>query len=317
MTKTFSRTPWINLDKIDDNGIRAEVQVTTGVGTVDVLELSPKGGAYKVHFETDNNPNGVGGYFPKDDPLVEVLKEYKESGEPIEFRMEKRRQNHVDRSLPMIEISPPWDMKAARDNTFKGIVAVKGLDSEEWVRSPNQRTRAEEDPQDSTDPGNAYAVSLDEFTGGVTTQQPTVPPVIMGRSFEAPPYADYNNNGSLNPGSYAVAVPVTLFSFIEDYCRENKLEIEDSQKVALTRTLLKVANRLQIDVYDGQISAPMLGAGSHTRARAIAFQLINNSSPITVEIASDKEAQRKWAAGIVNRGGKIWKWAISQAEQYM
>ena len=317
--ETYSRAPFITYDAIDANGVRAEVRVVTGIGNIIDVEKSSKGKAVNVIFRVENTEYKLNGWTPNDDPVYEVVEKAREANEPIHFRIETRRKENVDRTLTISEIAPPRNSDEARKNTFKSLAAVKLLDDEEWTLSPKIKTRLEEDPVSSSSE-SPYDMSLEEFTGGkpANAAKRATTPSYNHNNFEAPPYALKNNDGSLNYGSLAIAVPITLYGYILDYERNNPENVEnitEKQRILLTRTLLRANNELQLSVYDGKLEKPALTAGSHTRARAILFEVIRTFYPITMDILSSKESLLEWKNNLVSKGLGVWKWSISEVEK--
>lgn len=320
MTETYSAKPWINLDQIDKEGTRAEVQVISGVGKVDELEETKSGKAYKVVFGVDNTEWGISGHVAKEEEkVVKAIQEALNSSTPIGFRIEKSRQPHVDRKLPMDEISPPGDTKAARENTFRSLVAVQP-EGEEWEITRNMRTRFEEDPQTGSSQGGAYDVDLDTFTGGSAGATATAPLVKNNNEVEAPPFVNHNNDGSVNMGAIAVGVPVNLLFFVEEYCRDNNVNLSEEERKKVAEMIFKISNTMQRRIYKSKqgvnLKKPLLSAGSHTRARQIAMGLIEGAYPITEDLTTD-EAFKEWGVNIIGKGLNIWEWSYDTSEKFL
>lgn len=304
--ETYSSRPFISHDGPDEKGIRAEVKVIVGFGYVDSIESSNAGKAAKIAFRVDNTEFKTTGWVPKDDPVMNVVNDA--SGEPIHFRVEVRRKNSVDRTIPISEILPPGDMKAAKDNTFRSLVAVKKEDDNKWTQSPMMMTNMAEDPS-LGGAKSANDFTLDELraanpkTSSNTSNSPKI---------ENPPFVLYNNDGEINPGSVAVSVPLTIYNFVCDYVTEHKIDIPDKNKIVATKAMIKACNELQLKIYDGKLDTPDLTLGSHTRARALVFESTKHFFPFTEEIMTDMEKLSEWKTNTVEKSLKMWRWSISE-----
>lgn len=309
-TKTYSSHPFISHDGLDENGIRAEVRVVTGYGNIKDIEPSANGKASNVIFSVENTKYLLKGWAPEDSDVMKKVHKAQENNEPIYFRIETRRKDHVDRSLPMDTVAPKKDMNAARDNIFKSLAAVKLKDDEEWTISKHALTRLEEDPRQGG-AHSAYDYSIDELRGSSK-------PVADNRSgsrhsIESTPFFTRNNDGEINPGSTAVAVPLNLYNFVAEWNRTHEnVDFSEKQLIALTKAMLLTANRLQKDIYNGKLEEPDLALGSHTRARALVFDVTRNFFPITEETVADKKSLQNWADEVYNKALSMWKWSIEE-----
>lgn len=310
---TYSRAPFISYDGKDDKGLRAEVKVVVGYGDIFDVEDSDNGKAAKVTFKVENSKWKSSGWAPLDSNIMKKVKEAQDAREPIHFRIETRRKDHVDRSLPMIEVSPPRDSTAARDNTVKSLAAVR-LDSEEdWVISPHAKTRLEEDPKSGGGSPSAYDTPLEELQPKPSSSHSSAPSYS---GVEAPPFNTYNNDGSLNLGSVAVSVPANLFAYVTEYERTHKLEFNDKQRIILSKLMLSAANEIQLGIYDGEkLTKPDLSLGSHTRARALLFESIRTYFPITSDLLDSKEKMMEWRGNLVEKSLWMWRWSISEVNK--
>lgn len=314
---TYTRKPFISFDRIDDKGVRAEVFVYTGFAFIDSIQETDSHKASQVKFKAEGAKYTVNGFVKNDTPVLEECIKAYETGEPLEFRIEKVRKSDKDRTIPMSQLSPPNDSTAARENTFRNLVAVRHSDSE-WIIGDNISTRLEEDPI-QTRAGGAYEGSFEEFTGKTSNShnsmtQSYTPHV---QSFESSSFYDKNPDGEINPGSSTVATFINTLSFVRKYNHnnDNLLSEEETQEVALT--IIRVANELQKRIYNGKIPKPCLNFGSHTRARAIVFDLIDNLYPITPNIIRDKQEMKSWANKLLKEGYDTWEWAITHAEKFI
>lgn len=331
--KTFSRRPWITHDAVDENGIRAEVQVISGIGNVEILKPYIKEGAsadsarsYQVKFKVDNNAYLIGGFCPLSDPITEILQNAFENKVPVGFRIEKVRQRGVDRSKPLSEISPPDDMKSARTNTYRNLVAVHevtiGEDGQaqegEWVISPTMMTRFEEDPS-AGGSKSAYSMDLATFTGEDGTAKK---PVNTGFSRsnlnsvnpEAPRWLTYNDDDTLNMGSDMVSAPLHVLSFVMEYNQDRELGLDVRKMTAVAKTLFRTASRLQQRVCVEYLEKPNPALASHMRARGIIYDLVKYRHPLTAETLKNKEHYQEWIKNLLEDGETMWQWSADLAK---
>lgn len=315
MTETYSSAPFISLDAVSPTD-RAEVKVVTGYGDIFEIEASDKGKSNNVTFKVANSKYKSNGWVPVGGNVMAKIDEAKAAGVPIHFRIEVRRKDHVDRTLPIAEIAT---LALAKDNVVKSLAAVRLEEDAEWTVSPFAKTRLDEDPR----AGGGAGGSANDFSPeelGIGSKPAAAPKPSYNsknNSFEAAPYATYNFDGTLNYGSAAVAVPSSLFSFVVEYERSNEAvgTLAEKQRVMLAKVLLGAANELQVAVYDGRLEAPDLSLGSHTRARALMFETIRTFLPLTAEIVAEKETLKAWRDEIVAKSLAMWKWSISEIEK--
>lgn len=312
MVETYSSNPFISHDGIDSNGVRAEVKVVMGYGNIFEVEASDRGKASNVTFKVDNTKYKSNGWAPSDGVVMSKVKEAQDLGVPIHFRIETCRKKHVDRTESINKLAKPGE---AKDNVFKSLAAVKLEGEDEWTISPQALTRFDEDPASD---GNISANNQSREQLGLdkkSSSSPAKTPAQHG--IEAPPYATYNNDGTLNYGSMAVAVPLNLYSFVVEYVRNNEAvaDLTDKQKVVLARLMMSAANDIQIGIYDGEIDKPDLSAGSHTRARALIFETVRTFHPITMDVVSSKENLKEWKENVVTKSLAMYRWAIAEIKK--
>lgn len=128
--KTF-----VSHDGIDSNGVRAEVYVQDGRGTVKEIKEN-KNGTADVHFQVENLKYPVHGWIGQDNPVYDVVKKSLESKEDVQFRIEVQRKPSVERNIPIGELRT--DMNKARENTISILAAINGIFSDEAVTNPSE-----------------------------------------------------------------------------------------------------------------------------------------------------------------------------------
>lgn len=306
MADTYSGRPFISHDGPDDSGFRAEVKVVTGFGHVDNIEKSAAGKSAKVSFSVENTQYKSSGWAPVDDKVMKLVETAKASGEPIHFRIETRRQDKIPRETPISELT---DLSKAKDSIHKSLAAVKLADDEEWTISPFAKTNMAEDPSFGSKSANDFSLEELRKLGGNTTSAASGP---AHRGIEPPPYVTFNNEGDLNPGSMAVAVPLNIYTFLTEYLKDQSVEVDDKTKFVTVRAIMDVCNKAQMGIYDGKLEAPDLSLGSHTRARALVFESVRIFFPLTEDIMSDKDALVTWKKDTLDKVLAMWKWSMKE-----
>lgn len=313
MADTYSSAPFISHDAPDDKGIRAEIKVVTGFGKIFEIDGSDKGKARNVVFKVDNTKYKSNGWAPFEDPVIKLATEAEEAGEPIYFRIEQRRKDHIDRTIPINDLNKTSD--EARDNTFKSLAAVKRADDTEWTISPMAKTNMLEDPTfGSSKSANDYTLEeLQKLSGKSTTiaQKP------KSNKFEAPPFEDYNYNGTVNAGSVSVSVLLNIYSFLSEYIRDHKLDVDEKNKLKAAKTIFNLCNKAQMEIYDGELKSPELSAGSHTRARALVFESIKTFYPLTEEIFENPDLLNGWFDDTYKKIIGMWRWSIKETQDFL
>lgn len=271
---TFSRKPFISHDGMDAQGVRSEVKVVVGYGTVNGIEPTESGKSNKVNFLVGNTTYNPSGY-TRDEAIIKKLEAAQEANEPINFRIETRRKNDVDRSKPYEELKTD---KGAE--VVKSLAAVRLEDDTEWTLSKDAVTRLDEDPV-SGGLVNANSQSKEELRGSSRSSTTTS---SRSGAFEPAPYVA-KWRGEINPGCIAVNVPITFYVEIFNYEKEKGFELTSERRKEIAEVLLKIANRLQKDIYVRKLNSEYEGldltAGSHTRARALIFEAMRSFSPLT------------------------------------
>jgi hypothetical protein len=122
-------------DGVDANGVRAEVFVQAGEGLVKEIKENANGTA-DVHFSVDNLKFPVHGWIGIDNPVYDVVKKAKETGDKVSFRIETQRKASVDRTTPIADLRK--DMNSARENTIAILASVNDILSDEAVTNPDE-----------------------------------------------------------------------------------------------------------------------------------------------------------------------------------
>lgn len=309
---TYSSRPFVSKDGVDENGIRAEVRVLNGYGAIENIVKSKRGNSNNVSFAVRNNEYLVSGW-SRDVDVMKLIEEAQENNAPIYFRIETRRKDEVDRTLPIEEISK--GMENAKKNTIKSIAAVRMNESDEWTISSDAVTRLDEDPKRSTGLYSAYDSNPEDLKPA---------PASAPRSFngrEPAPFIARFDTGEVNPGSSALQAIFGFFQWILEEERKGTFEIEKERRKEVARDLLLVANSLQLAIY-GKIEkelkgGPDLTTGSHIKARALIFESIRSFYPLTTEILNDEISYKKWLKSVRSVSLSVWEWLIQESEEFM
>lgn len=305
MGNTYSSAPIISHDA-EFEGVRAEVKVVRGVGIVDSIEPSTSGKAVKVSFSVSNSDYLPSGSIPvAQEKVVDFIKQAHESKEPIAFRIETRRQKHIDRTVPIADIST---LAVAAKSIHKSLAAV-GPEDGELIFSDYAVTDPAEDPAENNGIHSALGKAnkpVNKASSGSNN----------GSAAEPPPYITWLDDGDVNPGSFAVVGPLAMHSYINDYMRDRNIEgIPKSIVMKLALTMMEAASELQVAIWGEELESPDLGAASHTRARSIVFEIARTDYPLELEALRDADDEglkallEEWKASTVRRGRKLWQWA--------
>ncbi|WP_432573330.1 hypothetical protein [Kineococcus sp. SYSU DK005] len=130
--------PFVSHDGADEQGVRAEVWVQVGTGTVTGIENRDEETKRNVMvvLKSDNSrvSRPVTAWLAKDDPTYpEVLRAH-ETGREVRYRVESQRKPGVDRSTPIADLRV--DMATAGANTVSIFAGIDGLLSREAVTDP-------------------------------------------------------------------------------------------------------------------------------------------------------------------------------------
>ena len=310
MSETYSNYPFVSYDGPDNNNVRAEISVLTGFGNVQEIIESDKGNSMNVIFKVGNTKYKISGWVPVDDPVAAVVKEAEEGGEPIHFRIEQRRKGNIDRTIPISELKK--DAETARETTFKSLTAVR-KDDADWVISPKAKTNMLEDVTGDSRSANDF--SIEELRAMNEKNAPVKK--TNNHSFESSPYIGVNPDGSINPGSVAVSVPINIYNFVNRYVEEKGYQVSEMEKIHAVEKLLTLCNKAQIAIYDKKIEKPDLNAGSHTRARALVFECVERIMPLPEEAFTDEEVFRDWLNNAFKKIVNMWNWSINVVKKLM
>lgn len=313
MTELYT-SAFTSLDFVEGDSVeRAEVFVVVGKGNITEIKASGSGKAKQVIIDAGRVHNGrplySKGWAPADSDIITKAQEALDNDEVVEFRIETVRNKGVDRSEPIDNLRK--GMENARENVTLSVARIK-LNSEDTWTEGIMRTNPKEDKIKT---GRTAADLTDEELGAKSGSSNSGSNNSgWANSVEPQPWIAKLSNGSVNPGSYHVAALSNIYGFVADYNRENELElsVDDIRKVA--KTLLTLAGKLQLAVFNGELETVELDKQSHTRARALLFENIKNQHVLTAETVSDNTALKGWMKNIYSSALEQWKWSIEGVE---
>ncbi|WP_432523741.1 hypothetical protein [Kineococcus sp. SYSU DK006] len=130
--------PFVSHDGVDAQGVRAEVWVQVGTGTVTKIENKDDDVKRNVMvvIKSDNSrvSRPVTAWLAKSDPTYPAVLAAHESGREIQYRVESQRKPTVDRTTPIAELRV--DMATAGANTVSIFAGIDGQLSSEAVTDP-------------------------------------------------------------------------------------------------------------------------------------------------------------------------------------
>lgn len=291
---------FISHDGIDKNGVRAEVTVMTGTGTIS--EIIGRGkqnedGSYRnveVVFTPDNPLLKRKVYGLLDTTSAELwqhVKEAHEAGKNISYRIESQRRNGVDRSKPIGDLVPTEDVRRI-------LAAVDTFFSHEAKTNPAEDPD-NENPSALTQP----APAAHSAAAPVDTKALAAAVVAaLGSSDAAPLFAA---NGKVNYGSPALARAGRAEQFALDHlvsiyaAGAATVEVTDevlAQAGALALHLLALAERTHQGVV--QATGTTLDAEA-SRSLALNVLLSVVGTRHRAPIGGDAATQKAWSEAVV------------------
>lgn len=290
---TYSREPFLSHDAPDANGVRAEIDVFMGLGFIkSITERGSKNGV-DVDFDIKTLKRRFYGATVKDDPIYEVIEDAYKNGYPLYYRLERVRRRGIDRSIPIKQLSTK---EAASDSVWRNLVGVS-KDNVNWVRSNNALTTPKEDPVS----GSSLSMLAPENEAIIAA-----PRVQSTRSSEGKPWEVFNPNGSINVGSNAFAVPLTILDFLEEQNEKQEAQLKSARLQEVAEKLVVMLNKIQENVTGMKFD---MTAGSHTRLRAVLFAVVRRTHPLTPLLESD-DSLRDWAVEVRSEMLNRMQWAM-------
>lgn len=130
--------PFVSHDGEDAQGVRAEVWVQTGTGTITTIErkddASSKNAMVVVKSSLAQVKKPIKGWIDKSDPVYAEVLAAHESGREVEYRLESQRKKAVDRTTPIAELRV--NTEVAGENTMMIFAGLDGTLTKEAVTNP-------------------------------------------------------------------------------------------------------------------------------------------------------------------------------------
>lgn len=334
MTELYSVRPFVSHAGPDGNGVRAEVLVTKGIGTVVGIGKEYTSSAQiNINVPTLKLNDGIiAGWLNKyenyDDsksvdeqtinPEYQLALDAIESGEPMEFRIEhqRRKKSKSDQSVispetPIYELmgaSPDGkgkQMNMVGDNTRKLLVGL-GRPGE-----PMLFTQELTDPAE--DPSSGGPVSARTSHGTTVPSTATAPtPQRHANGFnEVQPWVSQNPSGEINPGSYAVDAPIDFYFWLREYAEKYGVDgLNDKRYKILASHLVRLADDLQLSVYNDRLDEPDRNIGSYREAKTLIRKTVDTVIPLTTDDVSSQKSIQAWVDRVYDQSLSIWRWSI-------
>ena len=279
-----NESKFVSHDGPDAQGFRAEVYVQKGTGKI----VSIKPGATNVTAQIavkNENPKvkfPLMGWVPVNDPIYPLIQEAFDAQASIEYRFESQRKSSEPRETPIMELRETMDK--AREHTTPIFAGINGQLSSEAVTNPAE------------DPAPGGRIRAVDAAPAPAPQQQQVQQQAQqhnsqgnGHVVEEAPYKEYNSDGTVNYGSYAVTAAVGAESFARRLLADRNPSAETVAHYAIV--LLAIADTVQGYVTQKK---PTRMAGSHTRIRGIVYDTVENFFPIPASRDQDLD----WVAKV-------------------
>lgn len=309
--RAWSSNPIIALDGGDPP---AEVKVIRGFGYVADLEEKEK--SIKVTFMAHGKDGNPREFLPSawisksEEQAVKIINASHNKKRNILYRIEIRRQDKIDRKIPIEELTP---LAVARKSIFKGLAGVKIRETDDWIFTKAALTNPDEDPRDERFP-SALGMEPRNRSKSGSNNDSGDNAVRKYKGVEPPAFVTALDNGDVNPGSIAVASPLGTYSLAAKLSKENNLDFDKAKRGNLAKALLKMSGNLQLAIWDGKMKSPDMGANSFSRARYFIEEVINTDEPVTVDLFDDDNFQQ-WQKRVESEALKLWRWSIKMVQK--
>ncbi len=130
--------PFVSFDGVDPQGVRAEVWVQVGTGTIAKIEHetdeSKQNACVVIRSDHAAVRRPIKGWVAKKDPVYRIAQDAFHAQREVEYRVESQRKNGVDRRLKIEDLRP--DAETAAENTRSILAGMDGQLSAEAVTNP-------------------------------------------------------------------------------------------------------------------------------------------------------------------------------------
>lgn len=291
----------------------AEVKVIRGYGHVH--EIDEKEKSLKVTFMAHGKDGKPREYLPSawipksEEAIVKIINGSHTKERAIYYRIEIRRQDGIDRSIPIDELTP---LAVARKSIFKGVAAIKVREDDDWIFSKAALTNPLEDPTDERFQ-SAAGKAPRNFSKQGTDSGPTSAKMAE-YNVEPPVFVTTTRSGEVNPGSMAVSAPLGAYSLATKLGRDHGVELDKKQRGALATAILRMSGSMQVDIWGGKLKSPDMGINSFNRARYFIEEVIQTDEPISSNLFEDDNF-KEWQERVESEALKLWKWSVKMVEK--
>lgn len=277
-------------DGPDDDGVRAEVHVQRGTGEIKDIAPHENGKVAQIQIRTEGLRFPQKAWINTDTPQYKVIQEAYENRTLIEYRIESQRKlkndttkQPIPRDTPIAELRSSTEI--ARENTKTLLVGVNGELTDEHVTHPKEDPSAA-GRRPAADPDEAKAAAAQVAQASAPAPANYTQPRGASAT-EEPPYKEYNSDGTLNLGSYAVQAAVGAELFVRKALIASGVNASEEDIVRYASISLAIADKIQAYVTKKARADRM--ATSHARVRSLVYDVIDNFLPIPTSHAGDAE----------------------------
>lgn len=267
--------------------IRPEVKVAIAAGHI--KELKESNGMYNVIFVIEGAKYDMSGYIGVQEPAAKIMEKAFEEKIAVVLRFEKKRKKKVAADLPIEPLCATLDI--ARENIIKTTVGIFDYNSKSWVLSREALSNPEEDDSSIMNSIESAAVDVEGFFNSAPV--PGAAPIV-------------NSNKEEESRENAL---MSMYFFVNEQINEKGLTLDNPKRRELAINLLKVANLLQMRMFN--LEAPVYSAYSHTRARFLVFKWAEVMIPLTQEHVDNIGP---WGANLIKTGQSLWSWCREESK---
>lgn len=300
---------------LDGGDPPAEVKVVYGYGYVS--DIDEKDRSMKVTFMAYNKEGKPRQYLPSawipksEESLIKIINASYSKKRAIFYRNEIRRQDGIDRKIPISELTP---LAVAKDSIFKGVAAVKIREEDDWIFSKAALTNPLEDPSDERFQSAVNRAPRDFSKGSSNDSNDGNSKKGDFHSVEPPAFITVTRSGEVNPGSIAVSAPLGAYSLATKLSRDFNLGLDKKKRGSLATAILRMSGSMQIAIWDGKLKSPDMGINSFNRARYFIEEVILTDEPLAEDLFEGSNF-KDWQERVESEALKLWKWSIKMVEK--
>lgn len=275
-----------------EEDFRPEVDVS--IASLRISDITEKNGMKQVSGTADDSEFSHSGFISPSTAVYQILEKGYEAEKVMLIRFEKIRKKNVDPKLPILEISS--DMNKARKNITKIVSGVYDFNNKKWILTDEAQSNPDEDPENINIGIENLAIDTSSF---FNSPAPVSAPIGGGSFVPSQNKEEESKTNAL----------VSLYFFIVEQEKEHDFKIPHGDRLTLAKLLLDLADGIQTEVFE--LETPVYSAYSHTRARFMLFQLIENLIPLNQESVKNLP---DFSAKIRGTGIELWNWAKHESE---